>query len=153
MNPLIHAVAPFLRRALSGALLLGLAPHVLAGTTHGTPYSWALTDPMALPADATNIIALDASLLGPIALRADGTVLTWDGSPPPPPGLSNVVAIAAGDVFHLALTADGRPVAWGGFHVEGLAITTPPVWLTNVVGISAGYSHSVALTSDGYLIP
>jgi len=153
MNPLIHAAAPFLRRALAGALLLGLAPHIVAGTPHGTPYSWALTDPMALPANATNIVALDASLLGPIALRADGTVLTWDGSPPPPPGLSNVVAIAAGDVFHLALTADGRPVAWGGFHVESLAITTPPAWLTNVVEISAGYAHSVALTSDGYLIP
>lgn len=143
----------FAGRSLLAALLLGLAPSARAGTTNGTPYSWAQTDPMALPADATNIVALDASLLGPIALRADGTVLTWDGSPPPPPGLSNVVAIAAGDVFHLALTADGRPVAWGGFHVEGLAITTPPAWLTNVVAISAGYDHSVALTSDGYLIP
>jgi alpha-tubulin suppressor-like RCC1 family protein len=143
----------FAGRSLLAALLLELAPTLLAGTTNGTPYSWSLTDQMALPADATNIVALDASLLGPIALRADGTVLTWDGSPPPPPGLSNVVAIAAGDVFHLALRADGRPVAWGGFHVQGVAITTPPTWLTNVVAISAGYDHSVALTSDGFLIP
>lgn len=140
-------------RSSLAALLLGFAQTLLAGTTNGTPYSWAQTDQMALPDDATNIVALDASLLGPIALRADGTVLAWDGSPPPPPGLSNVVAIAAGDVFHLALTADGRPVAWGGFHVQGVAITTPPAWLTNVVAISAGYDHSVALTSDGFLIP
>ncbi len=134
-------------------MLLGQALIHAAGPTLGTPYSWALTDPMTLPADATNIVALDASLLGPIALRANGTVLTWDGSPTPPPGLSNVVAVAAGDVFHLALKGDGRVVVWGGFHVESVAITTPPVWLTNVVAISAGYDHSVALTSDGYLIP
>jgi alpha-tubulin suppressor-like RCC1 family protein len=153
MNTASQSTRPSRRRTASVALLVGMATTALAGTTNGTPYSWALTDPMALPANATNIVALDASLLGPIALRADGTVLTWDGSPPPPPGLSNVVAIAAGDVFHLALTADGRPVAWGGLHVESVAITTPPVWLTNVVAISAGYAHSIALTSDGYLIP
>lgn len=149
----MKSLLSFARDSSLAALLLGIPPTVLAGTTNGTPYSWALTDQMALPANATNIIALDASQLGPIALRADGTVLTWDGSPPPPPGLSNVVAIAAGDVFHLALRADGRPVAWGGFHVEGVAIINPPAWLTNVVAISAGYSHSVALTSDGFLIP
>jgi alpha-tubulin suppressor-like RCC1 family protein len=140
-------------RSLLAALLVGLAPTDLAAAINGTPYSWTTDDQMALPADATNIVALDASLLGPIALRADGTVLTWDGSPPPPRGLSNVVAIAAGDVFHLALRADGSPVAWGGFHVEGAAITTPPAWLTNVVAISAGHDHSVALTTDGFLIP
>ncbi len=153
MNTALQTGSPSKRRTATIVLLLGLAAGVCAGTIPGTPYGWGAYDPLSLPANATNIVELDASLLGPIALRSDGTVLTWDGSPPPPAGLSNVVAVAAGDVFHLALKADGRMVAWGGFHVDGFAITTPPAWLTNVVAISAGYDHSVALTSDGYLIP
>lgn len=148
----LHFARP-LRALASAVALLAVSSTPLAGATRGTPYGWGGYDPLKTPADATNLVALDASLLGPIALRADGTVLVWDSSPQPPPGLSNVVAIAAGDVFHLALKADGSTVAWGGFHVDGLAITTPPAWLTNVVAITAGYDHSVALTSDGYLIP
>lgn len=147
----LHFVRPLSALASAVALLV-VSSTPLAGATRGTPYGWGGYDPLRTPADATNLVALDASLLGPIALRADGTVLVWDSGPQPPPGLSNVVAIAAGDVFHLALKADGSTVGWGGFHVDGLAITTPPAWLTNVVAITAGYDHSVALTSDGYLI-
>ena len=153
MNPLtVPAHLGFLCSA-AVALLLGLVESGTAASPKGTPFGWGAYDPMSLPVNATNIVALDASLLGPIALRADGTVLTWDGSPQPPLGLSNVVAVSAGDVFHLALKGNGQVVAWGGFHVESVAITTPPAWLTNVVAISAGYDHSVALTSDGFLIP
>ncbi len=149
MRPSLLSACP----AWVAAMILGVAQSLLAGTTNGTPYSWGLNNLLALPADATNIVAIDASILGPIALRADGTVLAWDGSPPPPPGLSNVVAISAGEAFHVALKADGRPVVWGWFPSDEVSSNTPPAWLTNAVAISAGFDHAVALTADGNLIP
>lgn len=147
--------SPLLSACLAwvAALLLGVTQSVLAGTTNGTPYSWGSNNRMALPADATNIVAIDASILGPIALRADGTVLAWDRSPPPPPGLSNVVAISAGEAFHVALKADGKPVVWGWFPYDEVSNKTPPARLTNAVAISSGFDHAVALTADGNLIP
>lgn len=134
-------------------LCSAVGPHPrLRAATVGTPYGWGATDNASFPPDATNIVAIDASLFGTIALRADGTVLAWDGSPQPPTSLSNVVAISAGGVHHAALKSDGQVVIWGGFHVAGEAIRNPPARLTNAVAISAGYDHTVALTATGELI-
>ena len=55
-----------------------------------------------------------------MALKGDGTVVSWGNSRTPPP-LSNVVAIDAGADHDFALLGDGRAVSWGnsqyGAHI------------------------------------
>jgi hypothetical protein len=62
-------------------------------------------------------VAIAAGTFHSIALKADGTVVTWGmnlcGEASPPAGLSNVVAITAGYYHSLALKADGTVVGWG----------------------------------------
>ncbi|NQU09894.1 choice-of-anchor D domain-containing protein [bacterium] len=81
-----------------------------------------------------------------LALRSNGTVLSWGSGTAPPAGLSNVTAIAArGSGNNLALKSDGRVVSWGSG-------TAPPAGLSNVTAIAAGNSHSLALQSDGTVV-
>ncbi len=79
--------------------------------------------------NSNNIVAIAAGLNHSVALRKDGTVLTWgsdefgqlgDGTaledkstPVVIGGASNVVAIAAGGFHTLALKADGTMLSWG----------------------------------------
>jgi alpha-tubulin suppressor-like RCC1 family protein len=90
------------------------------------------------------VVAIAAGRYESLALKANGTVVSW-GSGPPPTGLSNVVAIAAGSYFDMALKIDGTVVVWGGG-------STPPSGLTNVVAIAAGEFHGTALKSDGTVV-
>jgi alpha-tubulin suppressor-like RCC1 family protein len=102
-----------------------------------------------------NVTGVAAGREFSLALKADGTVVSWGktnavpglpGSPAPVPPLTNAVAIAAGREHYLALKADGT-VAGGGSDVYGQA--TGPAGLSNVVAIAAGEYHSLALRSDG----
>ena len=79
--------------------------------------------------NSNNIVAISAGLNHSVALRKDGTVLTWgsdefgqlgDGTaledkstPVVIGGASTVVAIAAGGFHTLALKADGTMLSWG----------------------------------------
>src|SRR5215471_4000710 len=60
-----------------------------------------------IPSAATNIVSITGGDDHIIALRADGTVVTWGanflGSTQMPTNLANVVAIAAGSAHNLAL--------------------------------------------------
>ena len=63
----------------------------------------------------TNVMAISSGWLYHMALKGDGTVVTW-GSPTveAPAGLNNVVAIAAGGhQFCLALRSDGNSFELG----------------------------------------
>ena len=57
----------------------------------------------------SNVVAVAGGRCG-LALKRDGTVVTWGGGPrnslSPPAGLSNVVAIAGGESFCLAITTN-----------------------------------------------
>jgi len=110
-----------------------------------------------------------------VALRTDGTVVTWglnsygelgDGTstsrsnPATVPGLSGVVAVAAGLFHSVALKSDGTVVAWG-YNGDGrlgdgtLTHRSTPVpvqGLSGVVAVAAGSSHTVALKSDGTVV-
>jgi alpha-tubulin suppressor-like RCC1 family protein len=110
-----------------------------------------------VPAGLTNIVTVAAGLRHNMALKSDGTVVTWGAclggnriAPvTTPEGLSNVTAIAAGVWHSLALRDDGTVVAWG---YNGDGETDVPSNATNVVAIACGAAHSLALKSDGTII-
>jgi alpha-tubulin suppressor-like RCC1 family protein len=81
-----------------------------------------------------------------IALREDGTVVTWtpwsEGFKEAD-GLANVVAVVAGRGF-AALLATGEVRAWGG-------MSSPPAGLKGVTHLSAGLLDLVAVTSAPFL--
>lgn len=147
---------PFPTPALA-CLAAGLAAAVSlhsAPPQAGNVYGWGYPpDASGIPPGATNLVAISAADVGVIALRADGTVFTWNGLADPPVRLTNAVAVEASYSHALALRADGTPVAWAGRIVDSESIAAVPPWLTNVVAISAGYGFSLARTDDGFLIP
>lgn len=121
--------------------------------------------------DATAISAGGGNGLWAMALRADGTVVSWGhnsygqlgngttnntNTPVAVTGLNGVVTISAGTEHGLALKADGTVWAWGrnGGGALGIGSTNDsniPVQvssLSDVVGIEAGEGHSIAITSD-----
>ena len=110
----------------------------------------------AIPASATNLVAVAAGTSHAIALRADGSVVEWsapqgqlEGSqPPPPPTATNVVALAAGSSHCLALRADGSVIAWG----KASTATNVPTSATNVFAIVANSTYSLALRGDGTVV-
>jgi alpha-tubulin suppressor-like RCC1 family protein len=105
-----------------------------------------------LPPELSGIVAVYASRFHFLALRQDGTVLSWlsNGSSPAQTlaNLTGVIAISGGDNFSLALKSNGTVVAR---DLQGFARGTPPN-LSDVIAIAAGKSHSLALKSDGSVI-
>jgi hypothetical protein len=114
---------------------------------------WPVSPGYATPFGLSNITALAIGSRHTVALRQDGTVVSWGysdyGVTNVPPGLSNVVAIAAGQTNTVALKSDGTVVAWGD-NTYGQSFVPPG--LSNVVAIAAGGNDAFALRSDGTLI-
>jgi alpha-tubulin suppressor-like RCC1 family protein len=113
--------------------------------------AWGQYGPTILvPASATNLAQLAAGTAHTVALRQDGTVVTWPaghwGQNVVPPGLSNVIQVAAGFAHSVALRADGSLVGWGsdGFGQLGF---------TNATGIfvrvQAKADSTLAQRADG----
>jgi len=84
-----------------------------------------------------------------LALKTDGTAVTWGNASPVPPGVSNVTAVAAGYISSLALRTDGTVVGWGD---NSFGETNTPAGLSNVVAITSGWGYSLALKADGTLV-
>ena len=115
----------------------------------------------SIPPTATNVIAIAAG--GPadgaipcMALRGDGSVVTWGNNPrdlPPPPNAVDLVAISVayslGLVNSMALRADGSVVGWNGTTKPP---SLPPGLNTNFVAIAGGGSHQLALRDDGTIV-
>lgn len=111
------------------------------------------------PKQVTDVVAIAAGQYHSMALRADGTVVSWGRSSDNniqdfPSNLTRdvgVIAIAAGYWHSLALKADGSVVGWGDDkYSKGAHIV--PEDLNNVIAIAAGEYHSVALTADGTIV-
>jgi alpha-tubulin suppressor-like RCC1 family protein len=103
---------------------------------------------ISVPPDAlSDVVAIAAGYEHSLALKADGTVVTWGqdgfGLSTVPEGLGDVVAIAAGGYQSMALTADGRIVAWGADDQ-----TEVPPGMKGVSAVAAGGTHLIALFSD-----
>ena len=110
---------------------------------------------IAVPAGATNVLAIAAGLYSNLLLKTNQTLCGWGngvhGETNVPIDLTNAIAIAI-YAHCLALRADGTIAAWGG---SGFGETNVPAGLSNVVAIAAGRTpspHSVALKSDGKVV-
>jgi alpha-tubulin suppressor-like RCC1 family protein len=165
--------------------------HSLALKSDGTLLSWGddsdgqLGDDLnkankALPvavSGATGIVAISAGGFHSLALKSNGTLLSWGNDsngqlgdddsltsksiPVIVSGATGIVAIAAGGNFSLALKSDGTLLSWGDDFkgqlgdAEGAIDRPTPVavsGVTNVIAITAGYEHALALKSDGTLL-
>jgi alpha-tubulin suppressor-like RCC1 family protein len=104
-----------------------------------------------LPTSLTNAIAIAAGYSYSVALKPNGTVVSW-GNGPQPFGLTNVAAIVAGYYQSLALESNGTVVAWD------YLFPSVPAGLSNVVALAMGYSqysplqNDLALKSDGTVV-
>ncbi len=115
----------------------------------------------ASPVGLTDVVAIAAGGNHTMALKADGTVVTWGWNmtpgdlAPTPAGLTDVVAIATGNKRMMALKADGTVVVWGQialpyYYYQFNATTdSAPAGLTDVVAIATQEEHMMALKSDG----
>ncbi len=154
--------------------------HSLALTTDGNLLSWGDNDfgqlgdaglspfreiPEIIP-NVSNIVAIATGSGHSLALKSDGTLLSWGddsngqlgdddilankSSPVPVDGALNIIAIAAGSDYSLALESDGTLLSWGqnsrgelgdGTTINGSGTTTnfraKPVSVLNASDIIA----------------
>jgi hypothetical protein len=108
------------------------------------PYQYTSADPvMAAGKALTNVVAIASSVSHSLALRDDGTVVSFGENvtnvAPVPSGLRNVIAIAVDENFSLALKRDGTVAAWGDNSSNQTAV---PAGLSNVVAIATGMGIS-----------
>jgi alpha-tubulin suppressor-like RCC1 family protein len=101
-----------------------------------------------VPAGLSNVTAVAAGTYHALALRTDGTIVSWGSAffSALPLGVTNVAAIATGSYHSLALKNDGTVAAWGS---NNSGQTNVPPGLKNVVAVSGGDSHSMALLRGG----
>jgi len=121
----------------------------MGGEYSKTPYDYTSAEPILVKGQAlTNIIAIASGGLQALALRSDGTVVSWGtnypGETAVPQGLKHVSEIAASEHLWLALKSDSTVVAGGG-NYSGQ--TSVPVGLSNVVAIAAAGDLGFALTT------
>ncbi|HRJ08826.1 MAG TPA: choice-of-anchor D domain-containing protein [Prosthecobacter sp.] len=103
-----------------------------------------------VPAGLNDVTAIAAGNAHTVALKADGTLLSWGlNISGQPAGLNNVIAISAGAEHTVALKSDGTVTAWG---FNGSGQTTVPAGLSNVTAIATGWDHNLALKSDGTVV-
>jgi hypothetical protein len=129
----------------------GLSEHSLALRSDGTLSGWGgRNGETNIPAGLSNVVAIAVGGGYDLAVKRDGTVITWGGYPPAvPTDLSNVVAVAGGGGFNLALLADGTVRGWGQ---NNYGQATVPTGLSNVVQVAAGDFHGLALLANGTVV-
>jgi hypothetical protein len=102
-----------------------------------------------VPQGLSNVVAITAGGYHSLALRNDGTVVSWGSygllQVDVPVGLTNVAAIATGDYHSLALKADGSLVTWG---LNSAGQCNIPTGLNHVAAIAARGNHSMILIED-----
>ncbi|MFL6335175.1 MAG: S8 family serine peptidase [Pyrinomonadaceae bacterium] len=168
------------------------ANYTLAVKTDGTVWGWGSNSVFGGPpaggvlglqnasstatpvqiAGLSNVTTVAAGGYHAVALKADGTLVSWgnnqygqlgDGGGPSNPtpravsGLSNVAAVAAGLQHTLALKSDGTVWAWGrnfNGQVGNNSTTDRPVPVQVALGgaataVAAGLQHSGAVLADG----
>jgi alpha-tubulin suppressor-like RCC1 family protein len=157
--------------ALSNAVAVAAGEgHALALKADGTVVAWGssntvryTTPPGAyvtnahgqldVPAGLTGVVAVAAGAYHNLALRRDGTIVSWGlndaGQASVPAFATNAIAVAAGAAHSMALRADGSVVVWG---TNQGGLTTVPASAANVVAIAAGATHALALRADGVAV-
>ncbi|QYM79529.1 immunoglobulin domain-containing protein [Horticoccus luteus] len=105
-----------------------------------------------VPAGIYDAVAVVAGNFYALALRADGTVVSWGssygGAAQVPAGLTNVIGLAGGSSQSYAWRADGTVVGWGQPSGE----MNVPQGLSDVIALAAGDFHVLALRGDGTVV-
>ncbi|TEB08015.1 Cadherin-like beta sandwich domain protein [Pelotomaculum schinkii] len=130
--------------------------YVLALCDDGTVKAWDWRNsfsPCEAPAGFSgNVVALEAGSQHILALKADGSVVSWghDGyAYAVPAGLTDARAVSAGYNYSAALTADGNITVWGQ---NSYNLFTVPADLGRVQALSAGSGSLYALQEDGTIV-
>ncbi len=97
------------------------------------------------PAGLSGVKAVSAGRSHYLALKDDGTVVSWGGWLYVPPGLTGVKAISAGDYRNLALKWDGTVVCWkpSGSIYDSSQYEVVPSDAVGVTSIAAGYDVQI----------
>ena len=136
-----------MKKIIFSALILAIAATIFAQGTivvWGSPHNSVARD---VPA-GDDFIEIAAGNKYGVALRADGTLVSWGQANTivnNTPAGNDFVAISAGDQHAIALRADGTVVGWGN-NSSG-QINTPPH--SDFVKISAGINHNLGLRANG----
>ncbi len=99
----------------------------------------------SVPSLNSDFVAIAGGEAHSLALKADGSVVTWGrnvGTLPSPN--SGFVAIGGGDLHSAFLKSDGSTLGGPG--------GTSPLPNQNIVAIAAGHSHDLGLKSDGSIV-
>lgn len=123
----------------------------------GSVVGWGYDgDDQATPPDEvaalTDLVDVAAGHNHSVAVRADGSVLTWGGDREThllPDGLDDAVAVSAGSYWSATLRDDGTVVDWGNNEWDQLSV---PEDLSDVVAIDVDGSHGLALRADGSVV-
>lgn len=124
------------------AIACGPYGQVLALRDNGTVVAWGFNGhgQANVPAGLTDVAAVSAGGKFSLALKTDGSIITW-GDPASvaniPANAEPAIAISAGLNHALALRADGTVVAWGDDYWKQSAVPTGAtevfeIWATTV---------------------
>jgi alpha-tubulin suppressor-like RCC1 family protein len=137
---------------LAGAPLPGLTGSARGASPAGRVVAWGGSNTpnlVQVPDGLSDVVAVAAGDAESLALKSDGTIVSWGGvAGRAPTGLSNVTAIASGYNVSLALKMDGTVVAWGD---DQFGEATVPAGLSDVTAISVD-QHCLALRRDGTVV-
>ena len=130
---------------------VGSVTSVVAQLTFGPVAAWGrnLSGECLPPPGLSNVVSLAGGIGTSLAVRTDGTVVSWLVSLGSnfPASVSNVVEMTAtGYIFNYALRADGTVVSWNK------SIPLMPSALSNVVSVAAGFNFGMALRAEGTVV-
>ncbi len=108
------------------------------------PYAGSFTLP---PGNDFIQVAVAEGYATAIALRSNGTVVSFGSSVLPAPPYNNFTAVAAGDRFAVGLMPNGSVLAWGNPSPVNGKLSPPSG--NDFVAVSARHDHALALRSDG----
>lgn len=117
-------------------------------------FTGSATDNALLPpADLTGVVSVAAGRRFVLALKSDGTVVSWGTTDSPArftPPLTRVAAISAGSDYSYALHTDGRVTCW---DLTSGNLIAPPAAVTGIVALAAPDSggYCTMIRADGTL--
>jgi hypothetical protein len=123
-------------------------PNEIGTQAHGALVAWGLnSDGQCNVPRGNDFVAISGGHWHSLALRADGSLVSW-GSISEAPSGNDFVAIASGSGHNLALKADGSLTAWGG---TAYGKTDVPEG-NDFVAIAARAEQNLALKADGSVV-